>query len=194
MPKTQKNKTEKIVHPYSRKAMKEERRILHKNRVNQNRQDRSSKLDQQGERMKWFFDRLDDRPRYSKAEVVNMVDQFRGRFDDELEQIAMINIGGAWKGGNQHAARKAAIKMTQEMEKNEFDSVGIEVPDLCSKDNLRNFRLWGGEMKYLQNFKMKRINARDQEKLKTYHFIPSFSSYSKVLGDHVGRGSGELHA
>ncbi|XP_076458071.1 translation machinery-associated protein 16-like [Babylonia areolata] len=165
MPKTQKTKTEKIAHPYSRKAMKEERRLLHKNRVDQGRQERSSKLDTQAERLLWFHERLDERQCYSKSDLLHMLEQFRNRFDDELEQIAIVNSVGSRKGSKQHASREAAIKMTQDMEKNEFESVGIEVPDLCSKDNLRNFRLWGGEMKYVQNLKMKRISVRDKEKL-----------------------------
>ena len=165
MPKTQKNKTEKISHPYSRKAMKEERRLLHKQRVNQGRQDRSTKLDVQAEKLRWFHDHLDDRSAYTKADLVEMVDQFRHRFDEELDQIAIVNSVGSRKTNQQHVSRETAIKFTMDMEKNEFESTGIEVPDLVKRDNLRNFRMWGGEMKYVQNFKMKKISIRDKEKV-----------------------------
>ena len=165
MPKTQKNKTEKVVHPYSRKAMKEERKILHKQRVAQGRHDRSSKLDVLAEKLRWFHDHLDDRASYTKADLVEMVEQFRHRFDEELDQITIVHSLGARKSNKQHVSRQAAIRFTMEMEKNEFESIGMEVPDLLNKDTLFNFRLWGGEMKYVQNFKMRKVGARDVEKL-----------------------------
>lgn len=167
MPKTKKNKTEKVMHPYSRKAMKEERRLLHKHRVDHGRQERSSRLDILAEKLQWFHDRLDDRTSYTKTDLLEMIDQFRHRFDEELDQIAIVHSVGARKTNKQHAARLAAINFTTDMEKDEFESMGIEVPDLMNKDNLFNFRLWDGEMKYVQNFKMKKISVRDQEKQKT---------------------------
>lgn len=165
MPKTQKNKTEKVVHPYSRKAMREERKILHKHRVEQGRHDRSSKLDVLAEKLRWFHDHLDDRVSYTKADLVEMVEQFRHRFDEELDQIAIVHSVGVRKSNKQHAPRQAAIKFTMDMEKNEFESTGMEVPDLVNKDTLFNFRQWSGEMKYMQNFKMKKIGVRDVQKL-----------------------------
>ncbi|KAK7502352.1 hypothetical protein BaRGS_00006305 [Batillaria attramentaria] len=165
MPKEQKTKPQKVIHPYSRKALKVERQINHDKRAVKSRSDRSSKLDVLADKLKWFHDRLDDRVSYTKADLVDLVQQYLGRFDEELEQIAIVQGVGARKPNKQHAPRQAAIKITMEMEKNEFESVGIQVPDLINGEHVKAFRDWNGEMKYMQNFKMRKISARDVEKL-----------------------------
>lgn len=167
MPKSVKNKNPKIVHPYSRKAQREERKIIHKQRVQQVRSERSTKLDILDEKIAWFHERLDDRSAYTKADLVELLDNFRHRFDEELEQISIVYSVGVRKMNKQHVSRQTAIHFTMEMEKNEFESIGIEVPDLVNKDNLFKFKQWNGEIKYIQNFKLKKISVRDHEKLQT---------------------------
>lgn len=164
MPKSQKTKLEKVIHPYSRKALQVERRYSHDKRLSKARKERSSKLDILAEKLKWFHDHLDDREVYTKSELFDMVENFRKRFDEELQQISIVHSVGTRKS-KQYAPREAAIQITKEMENNEFESVGIEVPDFLNKANLLAFRNWNGEMKYVQNFKLRKISTNDRQKM-----------------------------
>ena len=50
--------------------------------------------------------------------------RYLGRFDEELEQIELVNsIKG--RSGLQHAARLQSIKITMETERQEYESVGL---------------------------------------------------------------------
>ena len=158
MPNLKVNNKNRLIHPYSRKAKKVEQRVLHKQKLHHGRHIRSTKLDILAERLVWFHDHLDDRKVYTECDVFDMLRHFQNRFDNELEQISIIHSVGGRKRGNQHASREAAIRFTLETEKNEFESVGIELPDLTSSSGLETFIGWNREMKYVQNLKLRRIN------------------------------------
>ena len=62
--------------------------------------------------------------------------RYLSRFDDELEQIQIIqNIGH--RNPTQHIARKRAITLTKEHELMLLQSTGIEIPDLRSQEVIR---------------------------------------------------------
>lgn len=91
--------------------------------------------------------------------------EYRNRFSEELEQINIIQSVGNRKGQNQHASRESSIKITVEEETNQFDSSGIEVPDLINKKHLEDFKKWNGEIKFIQNLKLRKISFRDLERV-----------------------------
>ncbi len=60
---------------------------------------------------------------------VTSVLRYLQRFDDELEQIEIVNsIKG--RSGQQHVARKDAIKMTLEVDNSEYNGPGIGTSNL----------------------------------------------------------------
>lgn len=43
------------------------------------------------------------------------------------------------------------------MELQEYKTCGIEIPDLLNTQQLKYLRNWDGELRYIQNFKLRRI-------------------------------------
>ena len=52
------------------------------------------------------------------------INRYLGRFNDELEQIEIVNSIGKRKG-EQHIARKDAIRFTMEKERHQFEGPGF---------------------------------------------------------------------
>ena len=63
-----------------------------------------------------------------------------------------------------------AIENAQKTELEEFQGCGLEVPDLQDKENLKKFQEWNGELRFVQNFKLKRITKNSlQEPIEDVH-------------------------
>merc|ERR1719187_1447903 len=120
MPKAAKvslqRRKEKLVHPNSRQASRLSQKQHRDQRVDGRVKERNNKLEQQGERCRWFQERLQpDKATYSKQECAALVELYLGRFEDELEQIA-IKQGMKGRDGLQHVSRLDAIRMTRATE------------------------------------------------------------------------------
>lgn len=111
-------------------------------------------------------DHLDDRHTYTKKELVDLVLEYRNRFEEELEQINIVHsVGNRQAQSRQHASREAAIRITMENESNQFEGSGIEVPDLMNKKHLEDLKRWDGELNLIQNLKLRKVSARDAKKV-----------------------------
>jgi hypothetical protein len=77
------------------------------------------------------------------------------RFDDELEQIKTKNSIKKRSLG-QHFSREQSILMTLENEKEEYSTIGLEIPDLTDLFNVKVLKSWNGEATQLPNIKLKR--------------------------------------
>ena len=100
--------------------------------------------------------------------MMDLVLLYRSRFDDELEQINLVQtVGNRPSQPRQHAAREAAIALAKEDETNQFQGSGIEIPDLINKKHLENFKKWDGDPKHIQNLKLKKITQLDLDKLES---------------------------
>ena len=97
------------------------------------------------------------------AAVLELVNGFLSRFDDELEQINIKQAIGGKNRRNQHSSRVDAITHTMKTEKSDFEGCGIELPDLFDADNLSYFTAWDGEVRYVQNIKLGRFRKSDLE-------------------------------
>ena len=62
------------------------------------------------------------------AAVLELVNGFLSRFDDELEQINIKQAIGGKNRRNQHSSRVDAITHTMKTEKSDFEGCGIELP------------------------------------------------------------------
>ena len=84
------------------------------------------------------------------------------RFDEELEQIKLKKSIGKNRR-NQHSSREDIILQTLGLEKSDFEGCGLELPDLYDPDNYKYFSNWNGELKYVQNIKLRRYKKSELE-------------------------------
>uniref|UniRef100_A0A182TPG3 AB hydrolase-1 domain-containing protein n=1 Tax=Anopheles melas TaxID=34690 RepID=A0A182TPG3_9DIPT len=114
-----------------------------------------------GKKLAWFAERLLERQDpLMPAEYEALVDEYLQRFDQELEQIKIVQSIGKHRA-TQHAAREAVIKTTIETEKLNFNAGGgIELPDLCDAINFKLFQEWDGSAASIQHLKLKFISRK----------------------------------
>uniref|UniRef100_A0A3Q2ZRE5 Translation machinery-associated protein 16 n=1 Tax=Kryptolebias marmoratus TaxID=37003 RepID=A0A3Q2ZRE5_KRYMA len=131
---------EKVVHPYSRKAAylaREESRLKKKNRL---KNEKATRLNSIGEKLLWFQSQLDPtKTDYTRKDACDIIERYLHRFDSELEQIELTN-GIKGRQGRLHGAREAAIKQTMEREREQYEGVGFEIPDIVNTKHLKTFR------------------------------------------------------
>ncbi|XP_034043340.1 translation machinery-associated protein 16 [Thalassophryne amazonica] len=161
MPKTQKSKTsEKVVHPYSRKAAYLARDELRAMKKIRQKNEKAIRLSSTGEKLLWFQRHLDpSKTTFTKKDACDIIERYLQRFDVELEQIKLMN-GIKGRQGRQHGAREAAIKQTIERERAQFESNGFEMPDIINTKHLKTFREWTGDLKKLPNIKLRKVSNK----------------------------------
>lgn len=86
------------------------------------------------------------------------------RFDDELQQISLKHSVGGRKN-RQHASREDIIKMNKKRELEEYNTCGIEIPDFLDNRNFSVVRKWNGELRFLQNIKLRRYGKKHIQEL-----------------------------
>ncbi|XP_064644574.1 translation machinery-associated protein 16-like [Lineus longissimus] len=168
MPKAPKIKLgaqgKKAMHPNSRKAQQFSRQQHHELRVQKRMTEKGQKMNAQGEKLLWFQEQLDPAvDLYTLSEVGELIERYLHRFDEEVEQIEIKNSIGNRKN-RQNASREDVIKHTIETERRDYNAGGIELPDLTRQNHLKTFREWTGEMRFVQNFKFRRITSQMVEK------------------------------
>uniref|UniRef100_A0A8B9PL67 Translation machinery-associated protein 16 n=1 Tax=Apteryx owenii TaxID=8824 RepID=A0A8B9PL67_APTOW len=114
-----------------------------------------------GEKLQWFQSHLDpSKADYTKKEAGELIENYMGRFNAELEQIELQNsIKG--RQGRQHGSRETVIRQTIERERQLYEGYGIEIPDIVNSKHLKIFREWDGDLKKLPNIKMRKFSAKD---------------------------------
>ena len=118
-----------------------------------------------GEKLLWFHDNLegvlsDENPNVvTHTMMLELANGYLTRFQQEVEQIKLKNsIGGDKKNKKDHyRSRMDVIKLTIETETNEFKGCGLEMPNLLDEENLKYFKNWNGELRFLQNISLKRF-------------------------------------
>ncbi|NWX96627.1 TMA16 protein, partial [Nothoprocta ornata] len=151
----------KVIHPYSRKAAQLAREA-HKQEKKENDNILMNVLFiLVGEKLQWFQSHLDpSKTEYTKKDVGELIENYIGRFSDELEQIELQNsIKG--RQGRQHGSRETVIRQTMERERRLYEGYGLEIPDIVNTKHLKFFREWDGDLKKLPNIKMKKFSAKD---------------------------------
>lgn len=178
MPKAPKTKlgkvrTEKVIHPNSRKAAYLAGQVNRNERVQISKQASSLKLEVLAEKLLWFKERLEkldpEKKVFTKSDFGSLVHEYLQRFDSELEQIDIVRSVGK-RQGNPHSSRENAVKLTIEREKRQIDEGSFEVPHVFNAKNLAFFRAWNGEIKYVKNIKLSKISSKDLEKGSTEGF------------------------
>merc|ERR1711974_175733 len=94
----------------------------------------------------------------NKAMLLRLAEAYMDRFEEELEQIGIKNSVG--KNRDNHRSRAENIRFVKEGEKRDFEGPGLEFPDLLDPDNFKYFRSWNGELRFVQNIKIKKFTRK----------------------------------
>ncbi|KAJ8954978.1 hypothetical protein NQ318_000409 [Aromia moschata] len=162
MPKVK--QIEKCKHPNSRKTKALIKQIKRQNNREKIKLSGNIKLNLLGEKVIWFRDHLD--PSWTictPQQVDESIENYLGRFNDELEQIRIKHSVGNRKN-RQHANREDIINLTIKREKEEYQTCGLEMPNLLDSTQFKLLKSWNGELRFLQNFKLQRFNKKDLDK------------------------------
>ncbi|XP_071360094.1 translation machinery-associated protein 16 [Trachinotus anak] len=161
MPKVQKGKvSEKVVHPFSRKAAYLAREEIRQKRKERQKNDKATRLSSIGEKLLWFQGQLDPaKTTYTRKDACDIIERYLQRFDSELEQIELMN-GIKGRQGRLHGAREDVIKQTIERERAQYEGVGFEIPDIINAKHLKTFREWTGDLKKLPNIKLRKVSNK----------------------------------
>uniref|UniRef100_A0A8B9P7Z7 Translation machinery-associated protein 16 n=1 Tax=Apteryx owenii TaxID=8824 RepID=A0A8B9P7Z7_APTOW len=129
MPKLLKGKggkqEKKVIHPYSRKAAQLAREAHKQEKKEKLKTEKALRLSIIGEKLQWFQSHLDpSKADYTKKEAGELIENYMGRFNAELEQIELQNsIKG--RQGRQHGSRETVIRQTIERERQLYEGYGI---------------------------------------------------------------------
>ncbi|CAG9558899.1 unnamed protein product [Danaus chrysippus] len=148
---------EKLKHPNSRKTISIVKKTVKAEKKNDVKLGTHIKNNLIGEKILWFKERIPEGcETLDKEQTLQLIEQYLGRFDDELEQIALKNSIGQRKK-RQHASREDIINLSKKRELQEFETCGLEMPDLMDPQQMEVLMNWNGELRFLQNFKLKRF-------------------------------------
>ncbi|XP_053980730.1 translation machinery-associated protein 16 [Hylaeus volcanicus] len=177
-------KAKKIVHPNSRKSIAIAKRAKKISNRQKTKMGNMIKQNLIGEKMLWIQEHMvQDVCPYTPELTARLLETYISRNDEELEQINIKHsVGG--KRSRQHASREDVIRMTKEREQEEYDTCGIEIPDILNASQCEMLRKWNGELKYMTNFKFRRfgkkhLNDALQKAIKHSKEIP------EKLGNHA---------
>ena len=106
---------------------------------------------------------LEDGAQPTRDVLLELIEGLLSRFDEELQQIEIKKSIGGKNRRSQHSAREDAITLTLNTEKSDFEGCGLEMPDLLDTENFKYFTNWNGELRYVQNIKLKRFRRCDLE-------------------------------
>lgn len=160
---------EKVLHPGSRKVTKLAKKATHRGNIEIKGKVGLNRLTGLAEKLSWLREALpgveDEEGKVTCAGVLLLVQGFLTRFDDEVAQIKLKqSIGGNQKNRRlQHSARMDAIELTTKTELSDFNGCGLELPDFFDQKTLEYFRGWEGEVRFVQNIKLKRFRKSDLE-------------------------------
>ena len=106
---------------------------------------------------------LDEETVPTPSVVMELIEGMMSRFDEELEQIEIKKSIGGKNRRNQHSSREDAIRQTLESEKSDYEGCGLEMPDLLDPNNFKYFSNWNGELRFVQNIKLRRFRKSELE-------------------------------
>ncbi|KAG7303260.1 hypothetical protein JYU34_011727 [Plutella xylostella] len=148
---------DKLKHPNSRKTISMVKKMKKHEKKDDKKLGTHVKQNLVGEKILWFKERIpEDCAVLSKEQILELIEQYLARFDEELEQIALKNSIGQ-RRNRQHASREDIINITKKREVEEFATCGLELPDLMDHQQMKVLKNWNGELRFLQHFKLKRI-------------------------------------
>ncbi|XP_046671892.1 translation machinery-associated protein 16 homolog isoform X2 [Homalodisca vitripennis] len=149
-----------LSHPNSRKVQQLTKQVKKDAARKKAKMLHQMKLNLVGEKFLWFRDNLPQDKALDHDVIASVITQYIRRFDEELEQIALKHSIGGQRKNRQHASREDVIKLTKLQEEKEFETAGIELPNLLEPSQVEMLRKWNGELRFLQNFKLRRFSQQ----------------------------------
>ncbi len=151
---------DKVVHPNSRQANKMKAKAQKRTKIQNKASVGGQRLQALGEKLCWFRDNLDiclDGDEVATVKTLkSLAEAYLSRFQEELDEIGMIkDISQSRK--KRHASRLDVIEGVIKVEAGDYDSCGLEMPDLLDPKNFEYFRSWNGELRFVQNIKLRRF-------------------------------------
>jgi len=77
-----------------------------------------------------------------------------------MEQINLLQSIPK-RHGRQNASRQDAISMTLKQEKEEFEGIGIEFPNVVSNEGFMALKAWSGNVKDMPNLQLRKFKKID---------------------------------
>ncbi|XP_043797426.1 translation machinery-associated protein 16 homolog [Apis laboriosa] len=153
-------KATKVAHPNSRRSIaiaKRTRKITNRQKAKINGLIKQNLV---GEKMLWIKEHMiPDICPYTPELTARLLETYIARHDEEMEQI-VIKRSISYKRNKQHASREDILRMTKEREQEEYDTCGIEIPDILNPTQCELLRNWNGELRYMTNFKFRRFGKK----------------------------------
>ncbi|XP_062138572.1 translation machinery-associated protein 16 homolog [Drosophila sulfurigaster albostrigata] len=158
---------EKCKHPNSRKTKALGKKARRQNNKHKTRMGHAIKSNIMGEKLSWFLGQIDEgrTTPLTPQEFEDLIALYLKRFDEELEQIALKQSIGKHRA-NQHAARQDVIKITLERERNEYQSGGMEMLNLCDPLKFKMLFDWDGSALSVQHLKLDLVSFNMLQRLK----------------------------
>ncbi|CAK9820787.1 Translation machinery-associated protein 16 [Anthophora plagiata] len=153
-------KAQKVMHPNSRKSIaiaKRAKKILNRQKMKTHGFIKQNLV---AERMMWIREHMvPDVCPYTPELTARLLEAYVARNDEEMEQINIKrSVGG--KRIRQHASREDVIRMTKERDLQEYNTCGIEIPDILDEQYCTALKKWSGELNYLPYFKFRRFGKK----------------------------------
>ncbi|KAL5235870.1 hypothetical protein ACI65C_003280 [Semiaphis heraclei] len=96
------------------------------------------------EKLIWFRDNIDNTiEQYTQDTLSLLIEKYLHRFDHEA---SIIKARHKDKGNRRFASREDVIRHTIEREREEYNTAGIEVPNLLEASQLLYLRTWDGDI------------------------------------------------
>ncbi|PBC29132.1 hypothetical protein APICC_08584 [Apis cerana cerana] len=143
-------KAKKVAHPNSRKSIaiaKRTRKITNRRKAKINGLIKQNLV---GEKMLWI-----------KEHMIPDICPYTPELTARLLETSI-----SYKRNKQHASREDILRMTREKEQEEYDTCGIEIPDILNPTQCEMLRNWNGELRYMTNFKFRRFGKKHLNALK----------------------------
>ncbi|XP_014207536.1 translation machinery-associated protein 16 [Copidosoma floridanum] len=156
-----------LLHPKSRKCRAVVKKLRKDTKKERNKQETKLKQSLIADKLLWFQKNMDSSVcPYTVELTTALVEKYMARNDEELEQINIKRSIGVHRN-KQHIGREQAINMTKERERNDFESCGLEIPDILNISQCSMLQKWNGDLKLIPAFKFCHFKKRQlEDKLK----------------------------
>merc|ERR1711915_878341 len=178
MGKTKANKTgqdKAYLHPKSRKAKHLSSFQAHNDKSKKAQDLKMARLQSKAAKLMFFKEE-----KLTRTQLLHVIEVYFARFVNEVDQISMIQSFPK-RHGRQNAARQDAIAMTINQEKEEFEGVGLEFPDVIHLAGFAAFKKWTGSVKEMPNLILKKFKRQDLLRL------------AEKEEDEDGEGEGDMN-
>ncbi|KOC69930.1 Translation machinery-associated protein 16, partial [Habropoda laboriosa] len=168
-----------VMHPNSRKSIaiaKRAKKILNRQKAKTYGFIKQTLV---AERMMWIREHMvPDVCPYTPELTARLLEVYIARNDKEMEQINIKrSVGG--KRIRQHASREDVIRMTKERDLEEYNTCGLEIPDILDAHHCMVLKNWDGELNYLPYFKFRRFGKK--------HLNQALQKMNKESKEHVNK-------